>query len=79
MLVITTTGERTAGVWGGLLSTSAQARGAVGCVIDGLTRDVAEIQTIGFPVFGLGSDAHRLGGTLGAMEWGVAIECGGRA
>ena len=77
VLVITTTGERTAGVWGGLLSTSAQARGAVGCVIDGLTRDVTEIQTIGFPVFASGQTPIDSEGRSEAMEWGVAIECGG--
>ena len=37
--------------WGELLSTAANARGAVGCVTDGLVRDVRLIREIGFPVF----------------------------
>ncbi|MBI06038.1 MAG: dimethylmenaquinone methyltransferase [Rhodospirillaceae bacterium] len=37
--------------WGELLSTAADARGAVGCVTDGLVRDVRMIREMGFQVF----------------------------
>ncbi len=37
--------------WGELLSTAARARGAAGCVTDGLVRDVARIRAMKFPVF----------------------------
>jgi len=37
--------------WGELLSTAAKARGAAGCVTDGLVRDVMRIRAMGFPVF----------------------------
>ena len=37
--------------WGELLSTAANARGAVGCVTDGLVRDVRLIREMGFQVF----------------------------
>jgi 4-hydroxy-4-methyl-2-oxoglutarate aldolase len=37
--------------WGELLSTAAKARGASGCVTDGLVRDVARIRAMRFPVF----------------------------
>jgi 4-hydroxy-4-methyl-2-oxoglutarate aldolase len=37
--------------WGELLSTAARARGAVGCLTDGLVRDVARIRAMRFPVF----------------------------
>lgn len=77
VLVITTTGEQTAGVWGGLLSTSAQAHGAIGCVTDGLTRDVAEIRSIAFPVFAAGQTPIDSEGRSEAVEWEVTIECGG--
>jgi regulator of RNase E activity RraA len=42
--------------WGELLSTASRARGAVGCVTDGLVRDVRMIREMKFPVFagGLG-------------------------
>ena len=37
--------------WGELLTTAAIARGGVGCVTDGLVRDVRLIKRLGFPVF----------------------------
>ena len=37
--------------WGELLTTAARARGAAGCVTDGLVRDVGRIRAMGFPVF----------------------------
>ena len=37
--------------WGELLSTAAQARGAAGCITDGLVRDVRQIREMRFPVF----------------------------
>jgi 4-hydroxy-4-methyl-2-oxoglutarate aldolase len=37
--------------WGELLSTAAHARGAAGCLTDGLVRDIARIRAMGFPVF----------------------------
>ena len=37
--------------WGELLSTASVARGAAGCVTDGLVRDVRQIRAMGFPVF----------------------------
>lgn len=37
--------------WGELLSTAASVRGAVGCLTDGLVRDVRQIRAMRFPVF----------------------------
>jgi regulator of RNase E activity RraA len=37
--------------WGELLTTAAKARGAAGCVTDGLVRDVRHIRKMQFPVF----------------------------
>ena len=50
--------------WGELLSTAAKARGAAGCVMDGLVRDVRQIRAMKFPVFagGIGPlDTKRRG------------------
>ncbi|KAG6335571.1 hypothetical protein ID866_3511 [Astraeus odoratus] len=41
-------------VWGGLMTAGAQARGAVGVVISGRCRDLAEHRAAGFPVFARG-------------------------
>ena len=66
--------EASAGLWGGLLSTAAHARGAAGAVVDGLTRDVDEIRGLGFPVFARGASPldsagrHEVVGTQCEVE-----------
>jgi regulator of RNase E activity RraA len=63
--------------WGELLSTASRARGAAGCVTDGLVRDVRAIRSLGFPVFagGIGPLDTRGRGKVMAVD--VAVECGG--
>lgn len=43
-----------AGAWGEILTVAAQARGIVGLVIDGATRDTEAIALRGFPIFSRG-------------------------
>src|SRR5712692_876995 len=54
VLVATTSGDRGSALWGELLSTASRAHGATGAVIDGLTRDVAKILELDWPVFAAG-------------------------
>ncbi|MCB2052876.1 MAG: RraA family protein [Geminicoccaceae bacterium] len=63
--------------WGELLSTAARARGAVGCVTDGLVRDVRAIRAMKFPVFagGIGPLDSQGRAEMKAMD--VRIECAG--
>jgi regulator of RNase E activity RraA len=63
--------------WGELLSTAASMRGAVGCVTDGLVRDVRHIRAMKFPVFhgGIGPLDSKGRGKMMAMD--VPIMCGG--
>lgn len=63
--------------WGELLSTASRMRGAVGCVTDGLSRDVGRIREMRFPVFcgGIGPLDSRGRGYLASMD--VPVECGG--
>lgn len=63
--------------WGELLTTASMARGAVGCVTDGLVRDVKPIRAQGFPVFhgGIGPLDSKGRGEVCAID--VPIECGG--
>jgi regulator of RNase E activity RraA len=63
--------------WGELLSTASIKRGAVGCVTDGLVRDVRLIRDLGFPVFhgGIGPLDSKGRGKMMARD--VPISCGG--
>ena len=63
--------------WGELLSTASIARGAHGCVTDGLVRDVRAIRELRFPVFhgGIGALDSKGRGEVCAID--VPIECAG--
>jgi 4-hydroxy-4-methyl-2-oxoglutarate aldolase len=51
ILVTSVGGHYEAGYWGGLMATSAVARGLGGLAIDGCIRDSTEIIKMGFPIF----------------------------
>ncbi len=63
--------------WGELLSTAARARGAAGCVTDGLVRDARFIRQMRFPVYmaGLGPLDTKGRGTVVKLD--VPVMCGG--
>lgn len=63
--------------WGELLTTASLKRGAVGCVTDGLVRDVRHIRSLNFPVFhgGIGPLDSRARGKM--MNRDLPIQCGG--
>jgi regulator of RNase E activity RraA len=63
--------------WGELLSTASMKRGAVGCVTDGLVRDVRRIRELGFPMFHGGIGPLDSAGRGKMMARDVAIACGG--
>src|SRR5688572_19326386 len=69
--------EERIGPWGELLTTAALARGAAGCVTDGLVRDVRLIREMRFPVFsgGIGPLDSKGRGVVMAVD--VPVECGG--
>ena len=56
--------------WGELLTTASRARGAHGCVTDGLVRDVRAIRSSGFPVFhgGIGPLDSKGRGEVAAID-----------
>ena len=63
--------------WGELLSTAAQARGAAGCITDGLVRDVRQIREMRFPVFHGGIGPLDTKGRAMMVQRDVPVECAG--
>ncbi len=65
VLMISYKGDtRTGGMWGGMMSASAQAQGAAGMITDGAVRDTMTMKELGFPVF---SSAVNVEGTTKAF------------
>jgi regulator of RNase E activity RraA len=63
--------------WGELLSTASAARGAAGCVTDGLVRDVRQIRAMRFPVFHGGIGPLDTRGRARMVERDTEVECAG--
>jgi regulator of RNase E activity RraA len=77
-VVVCATGKSTsAACWGELLSTGSRANGARGVVTDGLCRDVAKIELLGFPVFAGGIKPLDSKGRLDVVEIRSGATVGG--
>jgi regulator of RNase E activity RraA len=76
VLVISTHGEMQSAVWGELLSTASRARGAVGIVLDGLTRDAEKILAMDFPVFAAGFTPLDSKGRLDGIAFNQPLQLG---
>jgi regulator of RNase E activity RraA len=63
--------------WGELLSTASVARGATGCVTDGLVRDVKQIREMRFAVFCGGIGPLDTKGRARMVERDVPVMCAG--
>ena len=77
VLVLAANDGNGSGIWGELLSVAAQARGAVGAVVDGLTRDVDGIASMPFPVFARGESALDSEGRCEVFEYNTSMLCAG--
>lgn len=77
VVVIATNGEQRSGLWGGLLSTAAQARSVHAVVTDGLVRDVREMNDMGFVCFSRGYSPLDSHGRCLPTAVNVPIQCGG--
>jgi 4-hydroxy-4-methyl-2-oxoglutarate aldolase len=76
VLVASTGADVSSALWGELLSTAARARGAVGAVTDGLTRDSARILAMDFPVFAAGFSPLDSRGRLDGVAHGIPVRLG---
>lgn len=76
VLVIAAEGATHAASYGDLAGRAARARGMAGVVVDGAVRDVAELRTIGLPVFAAG--IHMSSGLKRLLSLGmnVPVICG---
>jgi regulator of RNase E activity RraA/CMP-N-acetylneuraminic acid synthetase len=74
-VIVVATGVPGRAYFGDLNAGLALRAGAVGAVIDGLTRDTAEVRRLGFPVYARGNhcDDIKYEGTLRAMNRPIAI------
>jgi len=72
-------GSRRIAPWGELLSTACRARGAAGCVTDGMVRDIRAIRALRFPVFHGGIAPLDSKGRGKVAEIDTPIHCGGVA
>jgi regulator of RNase E activity RraA len=63
--------------WGELLSTTAQVRGASGCITDGMVRDILKIKAMDFGVFHGGIAPLDSKGRGEMFEIDTEIMCGG--
>lgn len=74
--MLATGGSSRIAPWGSLLSTATVARGAAGCVTDGLVRDIIGIRELKLPVFhaGIGPLDSKGRGQIQAVDIPVLID-----
>jgi 4-hydroxy-4-methyl-2-oxoglutarate aldolase len=77
VLFIDAQGRNTSGLFGGLLATAIRAAGGRGAVIDGGTRDVRELNQLGFPTLTRGLCPADSMGRDEVVAIDEPVECGG--
>ena len=70
------TGAHNSALWGELLTACGKARGAVGAVLDGYTRDTPKVIEQNFPVFCTGTWAQDSSVRTYVFQWRCPIEIG---
>lgn len=74
--VYVATGAHNSALWGELLTASAKARGAVGAVVDGYSRDTPQVLGQNFPVFCSGTWAQDSSLRTYVFQFRCPIEIG---
>ena len=76
VLVVDNAGRLNVSSWGSILSLAAKAKQIHGVIIDGVCRDVDEIQQIGFPAFARGVVPITARGRIMEESFNQEIRCG---
>ncbi len=74
--VVVATVDAPAAFWGELFSCAATGRGARGTVVDGLVRDVARIEPLGYPVWATGTRPTDSLGRISITATDQPVSCG---
>lgn len=77
VLVIDHGGISEANSYGGIVGFTTKHRGLVGCVIDGVTRDVDEYKELGLPVYARGIIQQSIRNRCDFAGHGIEVQLGG--
>ncbi len=77
LIIIDSGGADDCSVWGQILTKIGISKGVRGALVDGTSRDIAEIDEMGFAVFARGLHPGTMRGRLDMESIGEPIVCGG--
>lgn len=77
VMVATTNGSTCSGFWGELLTNGCIKRGAVGCILDGYSRDTRAIRELPFSLFLKGTNPLDSKGRTDVINYQCTVICGG--
>ena len=77
VLVIDQAGRMDVNSYGGVAGFTTRHYGLVGCVIDGVTRDIDEYKQLGLPVYGKGFIQQSIRGRCACAGYGIEVQLGG--
>ena len=62
---------------GGLMGTAAKARGMAGMVLDGAVRDIAELRTLGLPIYARSASPATAVSRYASVAKDIEVDCAG--
>ena len=77
VIILNMAGSYDCAGWGQITSRIAKSSGAVGTVVDGMIRDIIEVDKMDYPVFARGFHPATIRGRLIVDSLGEPTDCGG--
>jgi 4-hydroxy-4-methyl-2-oxoglutarate aldolase len=77
VLVIDQAGRMDVNSYGGVAGFTTRHLGLVGCVMDGVTRDIDEFKQLNLPVFGKGFIQQSIRNRCACAGYGIEVQLGG--